>query len=206
MNLLIDGYNLIFQCGLQGRRAGSLALEAARNRLISELTTRLPEDQRSTTTIVFDASDRSLKHAPEEQRVNGIRVMFAVTHDDADALIEELIRTHSAPKSLTVVSSDHRLHKAALRRKSTPIDSDVWFEQLETGVLRTGVLRPGNQPLEPRDSTEKHLPPELNKIDWEKEFGLDVASSDQGSQSPQPKPANPFPPGYGEDLVEDGEG
>jgi uncharacterized protein len=29
-----------------------------------------------------------------------------------------------------VVSSDHRLHRAAKRRKATPIDGDQWFREL----------------------------------------------------------------------------
>jgi hypothetical protein len=37
-----------------------------------------------------------------------------------------LIRKHSSPRALTVVSSDHRLHRAARRRRATPIDSDRW--------------------------------------------------------------------------------
>ena len=162
MDILIDGYNLIFQCGLQGRVAGSLALEKARNRLISELSTRLNESTRQKTTIVFDANERPIKEVPDELRVNGLHVIYAVHHDDADSLIEELIRRHPTPKKLTVVSSDHRLHKAARRRKATAVDSEAWFDSLDHQL--------GHKITEANDDTE-------------------------------PSDNNPFPPGYGEDLI-----
>ncbi len=163
MNVIIDGYNLIFQCGLQGRTAGLLALEKARNRLISELSTRLDEPTRQQTTIVFDANDRPVTEVPDEQRINGLQIVYAVHHDDADSLIEELIRRHSTPKKLTVVSSDHRLHKAAKRRKATAIDSEVWFESLDHRSNRKVIE------------------------------ASDVQTEPSGD--------NPFPPGYGEDLI-----
>lgn len=140
MNVLIDGYNLIFQCGLQGRTSGSLALEKARNRLMSELSSRLDDETRSKTTIVFDANNRPVKAVTDEEQINGLTIIYAVHHDEADSLIEELIRKHSTPKKLLVVSSDHRLHAAARRRKAIAIDSDVWFDQLEENGPQSSPL------------------------------------------------------------------
>jgi hypothetical protein len=57
-------------------------------------------------------------------------VLFAVDYDDADALLEELIARHSAPRKLTVVSSDRRLQRAARRRKARVMDSQAWYEEL----------------------------------------------------------------------------
>lgn len=131
MDILIDGYNLIFQCGLQGRSAGSDALEKARNRLISELANKLGHLDRKKITIVFDSRQRPLRAESDRWLAEEMKIIFAADYADADELIEELIRKHSAPKKLTVVSSDHRLHDAARRRKATAIDSDVWFDGLK---------------------------------------------------------------------------
>ena len=165
MNILIDGYNLIFQCGLQGRAVSSLVLEKARNRLISELTARLDEQTRQKITIVFDAKDRPVKAVADQEQINGITIIYAVHHEEADSLIEELIRSHSTPKKLTVVSSDHRLHDAARRRRATAVDSDVWFDGLDA-----------QQKKWPQDGPAQD--DEANLTDY-----------------------NPFPPGYGEDLM-----
>ncbi len=44
-------------------------------------------------------------------------ILYAVNDEDADERIEKLIAAHSAPKNLTVVSSDHRIRQAATRRR-----------------------------------------------------------------------------------------
>jgi hypothetical protein len=60
----------------------------------------------------------------------GLAVRFAHKSEEADELIEELIRGDSAPKRLTVVSSDHRLQTAARRRRAKAVDSESWWETL----------------------------------------------------------------------------
>jgi len=106
---------------------------------------------------------------------DGMTIIYAVEHEDADSMIEEIIRKHSNPKQLLVVSSDHRLHKAALRRKSNPIDSDVWYDNLEQGFESNsdaGPQSPNGNPNGQSD-VDKEIPTGLDKIDWAKEFGID---------------------------------
>ncbi len=57
-------------------------------------------------------------------------VRYASEYRDADALIEQLIEEHHAPRSLLVVSSDHRIQRAARRRRASFIDSDRWYSAL----------------------------------------------------------------------------
>jgi hypothetical protein len=45
-------------------------------------------------------------------------------------VIEDLIRADSAPRRLTVVSSDHAVQRAARRRRAKGVDSDVWYEEV----------------------------------------------------------------------------
>jgi predicted RNA-binding protein with PIN domain len=129
MSLLIDGYNLLHASGVIGRRRGRGALEKSRDALLNVLAESLTADEIARTTVVFDARDppwglaRKLDH-------RGLTVYFASRHEDADSMIEELIKAHSAPRSLVVVSSDHRLQRAARRRRAKAIDSDRWFREL----------------------------------------------------------------------------
>jgi predicted RNA-binding protein with PIN domain len=129
MPLMIDGYNLLHASGILPRRVGPGGLERSRTALLNFLVETLPDKERAATTVVFDAGKppvlvpRSLVH-------HGITVRFAVDYTSADELMEELIAKCPTPKRLTVVSSDHRLHRAAKRRKATPIDSDVWHRQI----------------------------------------------------------------------------
>ena len=82
----------------------------------------------ATATVVFDAR-QAPPGLPRELSHRGITVRFAAGYESADELIEQLIQRDSAPRRLVVVSSDHRLHRAARRRKAQAIDSDQWYEQ-----------------------------------------------------------------------------
>jgi len=167
--ILIDGYNLIFQCGLEGKRRSPVTIEKARDRLVSTLKNRLCDQERKQIAIVFDATKLPIKETEKVSVREEMTIYFSVDFDDADSMIEEMIRTNSNPKQLLVVSSDHRMHKAALRRKATPIDSDVWFDQVEqTGESDTDFPESNKD-----EDREKSLPDSFADIDWFKEFGVD---------------------------------
>ena len=116
MLYLIDGYNLLFAMGVLLPGHGGPALpEKARQRLL-DLLAGAHAEQAASVTVVFDA-----KHAPRgaaaEFDYQGIHVVFAVHEDEADDLIEKLIRRAATPRKLTVVSNDHRIQQAARRRQ-----------------------------------------------------------------------------------------
>lgn len=140
MSLIIDGYNLLHASGILGG-SGPGGLERARRGLLGFLANSLSEKQRAKTVIVFDAHDPpwGLSRRAEYE---GITIYFASRHADADSLIEELIAQESAPKRLTVVSSDHRLHRAAKRRKATAVDSDRWIAEVRRARQSAGDAGP----------------------------------------------------------------
>ena len=125
MSLLIDGYNLLHVTGFGGG-GGPKSFQRSREALLSFLVESLPEEERSLTTIVFDAAEAP-PGLPRTMKHKGITVRYASEYADADALIEELIREETAPRSLLVVSSDHRIQRAARRRRAAYIDSDRWY-------------------------------------------------------------------------------
>ena len=125
MDILIDGYNLLHQSPYLMKDRGKGWVHKARLRLLEFIATHQPLAPLAIT-VVFDAS-RGVEHSREEFR--GIEVLFANDHNEADDLIEELIRKHSHPQSLTVVSSDHRIQTIANRRHANPIDSEIWIDR-----------------------------------------------------------------------------
>ena len=176
MRLLIDGYNVIFTCGLHGTRQTSDALQRARNKLIRLLTQYLTPQQRSDTTVVFDAKQVPIADLPQQETINGIAILYAVDFPDADSLIESLIGRHSVPRKLTVVSSDHRVQTAATRRKATAIDSDRWLDRLEAG--KGTHADSGGVSAQP---PEKQVPAELAEVDW-----IEAFTGDGSLESPDP--------------------
>ncbi len=194
MALLIDGYNLLHASGILGRGVGPGGLERSRSALLNFLVESLEEQELARTTVVFDAREAP-PGLPRVTQHRGLTVRFAEPNSDADELIEQLIRADSAPRKLVVVSSDHRLHRAARRRHARCVDSDEWYaEVLRKRIDRLRRKSPGLKRTEPPSESEVEF--------WLRQFGLD------GGETPMPpssetKTPNPFPPGYGEDVGED---
>lgn len=254
---LIDGYNLLHVTGLFGKGAGRTPLARSRNALLDFLVAALDPAEIKSSTIVFDAREapprlpRQLTHA-------GLNVQFAEKHETADELLETLIAAATSPRRLIVVSSDHRVQRAAKRRKATAIDSDRWYIELIRHKRETSQSQ--SAPAEVDTANRPVSPAEVQA--WIRAFGLDplpadmleTSESDTPSAARQPrrktppaaihppqetkpaarkksprkktsdsptrathkKPAssrpphlasgdlrNPFPPGYGEDLLDD---
>ena len=213
MATLIDGYNLLHATGILGRNIGPGTLERARNALLGFLAASLSESERADTTVVFDAKNGP-PGLPRELRHHGIRVLYAVGHEDADDLMEELILTDSSPHRLVVVSGDHQIQRAATRRRATAIDSDRWY----VDVCRQRRTRESAEPA----ADDRPIPHEtaIESAYWVQAFSEPAVSdrsesawSSAGSlQERDGKPhdsdldfANPFPPGYADDLLAEDE-
>lgn len=165
-DLLIDGYNLLHAAGLGRSRYGRGDLQRARQALLRRLFQLLTADEISHTAVVFDAKHPP-PYLPALWYIHGMRVVYARPHGDADLILEQLIDEHSAPKRLTVVSSDHRLHRAAKSRRATAIDSSEFLDFLET--RRTGQVEV--EIPEPRLSTAETNVTSAELAYWMSVFG-----------------------------------
>lgn len=150
MRLLIDGYNLMYAVGLLGKRFGPDGFRKVRQRFLNDLADSLGAVEAHQTTVVFDAADPP-DHVPREQDHKGITVVFAVDDDDADTRIEHLIAQHSAPRTLTVVSSDRRIRQAATRRKARVETADAFWSKLEDRRAARPATRDAPPPLSPEE-------------------------------------------------------
>ncbi|MGW8257276.1 MAG: NYN domain-containing protein [Thermoguttaceae bacterium] len=217
MPLLIDGYNVLHETGILGRQTGPGSLERARLALLNFLAESLSSPEISRTTVVFDSRDAPWGAASKLNH-RGIKVLFASRYPDADCLIEELILKDSTPKRLTVVSSDHRLQRAARRRKAKAVDSDVWYKE----VVKNRLMR---QKAATEESQRPPTPLLAEDVEyWVRQFGgeaeldrwmkqeISGGESDARKKSNPKKGtikddqlldlSNPFAPGYAEDVRE----
>lgn len=187
MAILIDGYNLMHAAGILGRGVGPGGLERSRLALLNFVAESVPADELAMTTIVFDAR-QAPAGLPRRLVHRGMAVLFATAYESADELIEELIRADSAPRRLVVVSSDHRVQRAARRRRAQAIDSDRWYAD----VLRQRAARHAPLPA----AAPKPSEPGSGEVEyWSRQF-------DDENESNESATDDIFPPGYGEDVEE----
>jgi len=175
MRTLIDGYNLMFAGGLLGRRLGPDGFRKVRHRFLNDLAATLDPVEAHLTTVVFDAKT-SPPDVPSSTRHKGLTVLFAVDVETADDRIEALIARHSSPKTLTVVSSDHRIQKAATRRRARVVSADDYWTRMDALKGR----RP--KPPEPEEPPRPETTSAREAAYWLEEF-RDVAESDEAREA-----------------------
>jgi uncharacterized protein len=158
MHYLIDGYNLLYQVGrLQAGR--SAHLESARLELLRLLQSRLKEED-ARVTVVFDAQGAPAR-VREEQEYHGIEVRYT-RREEADDLIETMIRSAPSPQRLTVVSNDRRLKEAARRRGCLVMEClDFWVWLTERPRPDSPLPVEEERPAVTAEDTER----------WLREFG-----------------------------------
>ncbi|MCA9035491.1 MAG: NYN domain-containing protein [Planctomycetaceae bacterium] len=170
--LLIDGYNLMHAAGFARYRYGPGDLQRCRQRFLTELTSRLQQEALPDSLVIFDAFE-SPDDTDRTMVVNGLTVNFAEPGGDADSEIEEIIRTHSAPRQVLVVSSDHRLHKAARRRRCRCVDSAVFWRQIDPDNSQNAPMRrkpPDSRPMPVTSEVNEH-----DSMEWPEVFDFDEA-------------------------------
>ena len=95
--------------------------------------------------IIFDGTG-----PPDKSRfdnISNLEVSFAGIGTDTDTVIEDKIAVSTAPKGLTIVSSDRRLRAAARTRRATSVKSDVFWNDVQKQLSRK---RPIKEPAQKR--------------------------------------------------------
>ena len=168
---LIDGYNLMHAMGaISGKESSSGTFRRKRRRFLNVLADAMGVARARETTVVFDANsppgDFDLETGYRE-----LSLIFALGDENADARIEQLIAKHSAPKSLTVVSTDHRIRRAATRRKARALTADEFLDLIERvqNQKKSKDLKEAQPPSHPLD---RDLPLSQSEAAyWLEEFG-----------------------------------
>jgi predicted RNA-binding protein with PIN domain len=155
---IIDGYNLLYAIRKMEEGFETLS-DVALCRILSmyfKLTGEKAE-------IIFDGTG-----PPDKSGFDGIshlEVFFAGFGTDTDTVIEGKIGTSTAPKGLTIISSDRRLRQAAHARKATSVKSEVFWVDIQKQLSRK---RPVKEPAAKRRGLS-----ESETKQWLTFFGLD---------------------------------
>ena len=137
---IIDGHNLlhtIFKVEGDSEAISDVGLCRILSRYFSLVTDK--------GEIIFDGTGPPDKSGFDN--ISNLEVSFAGLGTDTDTVIEDKISASTAPKGLTIVSTDRRLRAAARTRKATSIKSDVFWKDVQKQLSRK---RPIKEPTEKR--------------------------------------------------------
>jgi len=147
MSFLIDGNNLSF--ALLDDEGNPLS----RSGLCDRLASALPADER--VCVVFDGPPPDSARAA--QIAGGVHVEYAAPLS-ADQVIMRLIQDDTAPRRLTVVSTDREIRRAARRRRCRSVTSEQFASFVER---RRHPGRP-TKAVEPQEKTRGLSPQQLD--------------------------------------------
>jgi predicted RNA-binding protein with PIN domain len=132
--IIIDGHNLLHSIVKLSDEADSI-----NDVQLCWIISKYLRTIRTKGEIIFDGTGPRDK-TPFDNIAN-LEVCFAGLGKDADAVIENKIKANTAPKRLSIVSSDRRLRDAARARKATAIKSDVFWENLHKQLKRKKPIK-----------------------------------------------------------------
>lgn len=122
--------------------------------------------------VVCDGSVKP--HTPAVSPVEGVELVYSGPGRSADDVIIGLIDADSAPRSVTVVSSDRQIQKAARKRRCTVIASSRFVHLLAAGFSGQGGGAGENKPAGTLTERETQQ--------WLKRFGVAGADDPDGGQ------------------------
>ena len=137
---IIDGHNLLHTVYKLDGDSGAIS-DVGLCRILGMYFTLTGEKGE----MIFDGTGPPEKSGFDN--ISNLEVFFAGIGTDADTVIEDKISASTAPKRLTIVSSDRRLRKAARTRKATSMKSDVFWNDV---LKQLGRKRPVKEPTEKR--------------------------------------------------------
>ncbi len=167
MRTLIDGYNLMHARGLMERDFGPDGLRRARTRFLDDLAASLGPLDSAGAVVVFDAAHPP-PDRPDRAKHKGLTILFAVDDEDADARIEAILASHPTPKAVTVVSTDHRVRVAAIRKGARSLSCDEFLSQVaDRGRKKKEAPAPA---LSPEETARQQGPSAAEAAFWMNTF------------------------------------
>jgi len=167
MNLIIDGYNLLYI--LSPRLSLSAAqLQQERNQLIDRLS-EYGRQKGLEITVVFDGWQGGWI-TEERERKRGIEVVYSKLGEKADDVIKRLVRERGSGSM--VITSDREISKDAERMSVAVIPSDQFREKLEQPAVEVETFLKDEEEGEGRGIKKKGLSRRLSKKEKRKRTAL----------------------------------
>jgi predicted RNA-binding protein with PIN domain len=155
---IIDGYNLLWSIHKFAAHSQEIS-EAHLCRFIGRYLRVIGGEGQ----IVFDGIGPPDK--TPFSTTAGVEVIFTGSRTDADSFIEAKISSDTAPKRLTIVSSDRRIRNAAKLRKAVSVKSEQFWRDVVNALSKKAEVQ---EPVEKRRGLDQ-----AQTGQWLKFFGFD---------------------------------
>lgn len=164
MPLIIDAYNVLHETmppALAGLDEAGLCVALDRSAFRAQ-----------SPVVVCDGRPKPL--GVIDSPVHSVELVYSGTNRTADDVIIAMIDAHSAPRRLTIVSTDREIRKAARRRRATSWTSDTFLSKLVEAM--------GTKPQAAGKPRADDMTPEQIAA-WLKQFGFGDADEAKDSSS-----------------------
>jgi predicted RNA-binding protein with PIN domain len=132
MDIIIDGYNVIFKISELGYSTEKCDIEVLRNRLLA-LLEQYKEKRKHKLIVVFDGQGHGNSL---ETRAAGIDVVFSRHDLDADEEIKRMVSVSENPKHITVITSDRDIEQYVKKYGCKVVGPLAFYNDIKKKVAR----------------------------------------------------------------------
>jgi len=178
MDIIIDGYNVIFKISELGYSTEKCDIEVLRNRFLT-LLEQYKEKRKHKLIVVFDGQGTGNS---SETRVAGIDVVFSRQDLDADEEIKRMVSNSENPRHVTVITSDRDIEQYVRKYGCKVVEPLAFYRDIKKKVahIQAGGQEDSRFKKEEDDEPiSKYLGPSKS----EAQYWLKVFSKETGKRS-----------------------
>ncbi|MBS1259369.1 MAG: hypothetical protein MAG551_02439 [Candidatus Scalindua arabica] len=132
MDIIVDGYNVIFKIPELGYSTEKCDIEVLRNRFLA-LLEQYKEKRKHKLIVVFDGKGHGNS---SEARAAGIDVVFSREDLDADEEIKRIVSKSANPRHTTVVTADRDIEQYVKKYGCKVVAPLAFYRDLKKNVAR----------------------------------------------------------------------
>ena len=178
MDIIIDGYNVIFKVSELGYTTEKCDIEVLRNRFLT-LLEQYKEKRKHKLIVVFDGQGTGNS---SETRVAGIDVVFSRQDLDADEEIKRMVSGSENPRHITVITSDRDIEQYVRKYGCKVVEPLAFYRDIKKKVAH--IQAAGNEDSRfKKEEDDEPISKYLGPSKSEAQYWLKVFSKETGKRS-----------------------
>ncbi len=165
MDIIVDGYNVIFKIPELGYTTQKCDIEVLRNRFLATLE-QYKEKRKHKLIVVFDGQGDGNS---SETRVAGIDVVFSRHDLDADEEIKRMVSGSDNPRQITVITSDRDIEQYVKKYGCKVVDPLTFYRDIKKKVAHMQTVEKGDRRFNNEENDEpisKYLGPSKSEVQY----------------------------------------